>query len=413
MSDQAFQYYLPTNQQTRMRLRTVARTLTTFGFAGVAARDALFNLSIKYEMPPVTLPIKVCKKLMDAIAFFRTVPRRVLLPELYQYCAHKIYAGDKPHEYGQHFTPIAICDFVVRKALEYSPPSDQQKTMCDPCCGTANMLACPDASGLRHYGFDIDPEIQKYAQANVGPDDVIAISNTLEMPATNQYDIVCSNPPFEKRTIGKFINKFLELTKPGGVCAFVAPYSTEMASAAYADHEVRLYDMSLGFDFTGARSYVVVCVKNGRPGVFLDDVPCEPKYKQTALNLLPAFYYRWEGRPIGEFCTITRGNISKSARAFIPGDYPVICGGVKPLCTSNEHNTPPAVYILRRGSCGRVIKIETPSFNTNAYACVPVDGVTLNELYERLKTVESRIKKLGVGVCIPDIPQDLLNMIRV
>lgn len=67
---------------------------------------------------------------------------------------------------------------------------------------------------------------------------------------------------------------------------------------------------------------------------------------------------------LGDICTLSPGT-SFSKASIVPGDYPVVGGGVKPMGMHNTHNTAADVTIISAtGAAGSVSKYNTPTYCT-------------------------------------------------
>ncbi|MEO0157749.1 MAG: N-6 DNA methylase, partial [candidate division WOR-3 bacterium] len=141
---------------------------------------------------------------------------------------------------GQFITPAVVTRFMVRFS---SFCLGRRPTMaCDPSCGDGAFLIALEEAGIPCIGIDIDPLI-----INESPlKERIAVGNGLLFQPEDQFDLVVGNPPFSSKygrvrdpellsyyTLGQgrksqaieilFLEKFVRLTRPGGVIAIILP----------------------------------------------------------------------------------------------------------------------------------------------------------------------------------------------
>jgi len=154
---------------------------------------------------------------------------------------------------GQFFTPPKLADFMVKFALLHL---SQKEKGCDPACGNGVFLASMLKHGFKEVvGMDVDErcvasipeEIRETAKIFVG-DALRRFPTLLQEPILPEkyFDLVIGNPPFsakygrvrDKAVLASyklgaglrsqaievlFIERFIQLTRPGGVIAIILP----------------------------------------------------------------------------------------------------------------------------------------------------------------------------------------------
>ncbi len=167
------------------------------------------------------------------------------LDAVFEKLVPRIAKGDK----GQFFTPRYVVDFVVR-ALAPGP----KEVVVDPACGSGAFLAHARAlANVRAFGTDVDARAVRVARlvaiAQGRSASSIARRDGLRGGDLPAADVVATNPPFAGRApadgfaIGHllrqperdllFLERALELLRPGGRLGIVLPYN-KAAGTAYA-----------------------------------------------------------------------------------------------------------------------------------------------------------------------------------
>ncbi|UMG92687.1 N-6 DNA methylase [Nocardioides sp. TF02-7] len=160
-------------------------------------------------------------------------------------------------ERGAFYTPPDLVSWVLDRAL-----GPGVARVLDPACGTGHFLvAAARRLGARSvHGSDLDPEAVAIARARLlaedptlTPDEVaqqVRVADGLTAWDGEQFDAVVGNPPFlgqlRRRTAGRsdarpaaytdtsavFLQRALELVRPGGTVALVQPLSVLAARDA-------------------------------------------------------------------------------------------------------------------------------------------------------------------------------------
>lgn len=147
---------------------------------------------------------------------------------------------------GQFFTPREIVNFMVDYVLKNKLIPDSA-TILDPACGSGGILIKSFRENDKVIGFDINERLVRVAKMNMNVHGIknFEIINQSFLDDVNlpKIDFVCTNPPFgvdekqkeilEKFLFGSgkksreleilFIEKIINLLKPGGVAAIVVP----------------------------------------------------------------------------------------------------------------------------------------------------------------------------------------------
>lgn len=189
------------------------------------------------------LVARVDALLADALA--RGDGRLEALDAVFESLVPRVAKGDK----GQFFTPRHVVDFVV-KAL--APKA--REVVVDPACGSGAFLAHARAlASVKTFGADIDPRAIRVARLvalSQGRDPATIVrGDGLRGAALPKANVVATNPPFAGRadTTGfeiarvvrtperdvLFVERALELLRPGGRLGIVLPYN-KAAGAAFA-----------------------------------------------------------------------------------------------------------------------------------------------------------------------------------
>ena len=167
------------------------------------------------------------------------------LDAVFESLVPRIAKGDK----GQFFTPRHVVDFVV-KAL--APRA--REVVVDPACGSGAFLAHARAlAAVKTFGSDVDPRAVRVARLvalSQGRDASSIIRadglRSRQLPAAN---VVATNPPFAGRADADgfevarvvrtperdvlFLERALDLLRPGGRLGIVLPYN-KAAGTAFA-----------------------------------------------------------------------------------------------------------------------------------------------------------------------------------
>jgi type I restriction enzyme M protein len=166
------------------------------------------------------------------------------LDAVFESLVPRIAKGDK----GQFFTPRHVVDFVV-KAL--APRA--REVVVDPACGSGAFLAhARAAAAVKTFGSDVDPRAVRVARLvalSQGRDPAsIVRADGLRGAKLPEASVVATNPPFAGRADATsfevaalvrtperdvlFLERALELLRPGGRLGIVLPYN-KAAGAAF------------------------------------------------------------------------------------------------------------------------------------------------------------------------------------
>lgn len=182
---------------------------------------------------------------------------------------------------GAYYTPEKVVNELTERLYEQDRNLDQ-KTICDPCCGTGNFLLSLGAKGIdcsNLYGQDIDTISVYLSRINIAliapqisAADLrsrIIIGNTFFETFKQKFDVILGNPPWGcdfseedilkcrqlfKTAVGKgvesydlFVEKALTMLVHDGVMAFVLPEA--ILSVAAHDTARRIIIDSCSFKF--------------------------------------------------------------------------------------------------------------------------------------------------------------------
>jgi type I restriction enzyme M protein len=168
------------------------------------------------------------------------------LDAVFESLVPRLAKGDK----GQFFTPRPVVDLVVRALAPR-----RREVVVDPACGSGAFLthARSFAKGVVTFGSDVDPRAVRVARlvALSQGRDVASIvrGDGLRGTSLPTADVVATNPPFAGRADAEgfavaalvrtperdvlFLERALDLLRPGGRLGIVLPYN-KAAGAAFA-----------------------------------------------------------------------------------------------------------------------------------------------------------------------------------
>jgi type I restriction enzyme M protein len=173
------------------------------------------------------------------------------LDAIFESLVPRVAKGDK----GQFFTPRHVVDFIIAMLAPR-----KRELVFDPACGSGAFLSRALATGARAEGTDVDARAVRVAR-------LLAVARGAD-PARIQRldglrssdtsaDVVATNPPFAGRADASgfsvasvirtperdvlFLERALDLLRPGGRLGIVLPYNKASASA-YADMRMWLLE---------------------------------------------------------------------------------------------------------------------------------------------------------------------------
>ncbi|MBX3191287.1 MAG: SAM-dependent DNA methyltransferase [Labilithrix sp.] len=167
------------------------------------------------------------------------------LDAVFESLVPRVAKGDK----GQFFTPRHVVDFVVRALAPKA-----REVVVDPACGSGAFLAHARAlAAVRAFGCDVDPRAVRIARllalAQGRDPESIARADGLRTRDLPGASVVATNPPFAGRApadgfeVGRhvktperdvlFLERALDLLRPGGRLGIVLPYN-KAAGTAFA-----------------------------------------------------------------------------------------------------------------------------------------------------------------------------------
>lgn len=172
---------------------------------------------------------------------------------------------------GQYFTPRLLIKTLVR-CMKPDPRAHNEFTICDPACGTGGFLVCSYEWFLgetgggainrnlakrvkdnTYFGQDLVPRPRRLALMNLylhGLEPEIRLGDSIyEVPDSQRYDIVMTNPPFGTRGANQaperedftiatsnkqlnFLQHVMTILKPGGRAVVVVPDNCLFADQA-------------------------------------------------------------------------------------------------------------------------------------------------------------------------------------
>ncbi|RKY99775.1 MAG: hypothetical protein DRQ10_05545 [Candidatus Hydrothermota bacterium] len=144
--------------------------------------------------------------------------------------------------WGQFFTPKVVSDFIVKFSVKHIIGAARRG--CDPSCGDGVFVSSLLEQGFEPLGVDIDKNVLQRIPLNLKK--YVKIQNGLEISEDEKFDLVVGNPPFSSKygriggeilrkfNLGKgrrsqaieilFLEKFLRLTREGGVIGIILPH---------------------------------------------------------------------------------------------------------------------------------------------------------------------------------------------
>lgn len=169
-----------------------------------------------------------------------------VLDAVFESLVPRVAKADK----GQFFTPRHVIDFVI----EMLAPR-RGEVVLDPSCGSGAFLATARAHtrGVRAEGFDIDARAVRVARLlaladGVAPESIVRGDGLRH--AAPVADVVATNPPFAGRASASgfevaklvrsperdvlFLERALEVLRPGGRLGIVLPYNKANGGAFVA-----------------------------------------------------------------------------------------------------------------------------------------------------------------------------------
>src|SRR5262245_59349889 len=100
-------------------------------------------------------------------------------------------ASQKRH--GCYYTPPALVERLLAATLNGAP---QHFSICDPACGTGNILIAAARHG-RVYGIERDPEAAAICRDRLRlSEQRIRCGDALFLDRPGEYDVVLGNPPW-------------------------------------------------------------------------------------------------------------------------------------------------------------------------------------------------------------------------
>ena len=164
------------------------------------------------------------------------------------------------HEYGQYFTEIELCNFIVNQTIKYI---DSPITFLEPSYGDGNFIRSIKniVPNSQIEAFEIDSEIFEPISGSICNN-----SDFLFTEIEKKYDVIIGNPPYielpysfydeNKKTVFRekyhkkgrgrtnlahaFLDRAFELVKDSGVISFLLP-STILSSPWYNDIREKIF----------------------------------------------------------------------------------------------------------------------------------------------------------------------------
>jgi type I restriction enzyme M protein len=190
--------------------------------------------------------LRVC---LDALAGVRLLDAGLeVMDSAFEHLVSRTAKGAK----GQYFTPRHVIDACVRIVK----PRDGE-TVADPACGSAGFLVHAAGSGGARslWGYDFDQRAVQVAHALLliaghGGSRIARVNSLLPGAIEGSFDVILTNPPFAgdvrepellasyelARARGRterdvlFLERCVELLRPGGRLAIVLPHNKFAAS---------------------------------------------------------------------------------------------------------------------------------------------------------------------------------------
>lgn len=219
--------------QAKATIRSIAKIARAHPELGITlASDAAANEELVSRVDGLLAP-----------AFEAGDGRLPVLDAVFESLVPRIAKGDK----GQFFTPRHVVEFVV-KAL--APRA--REVVVDPACGSGAFLAHARAfAKVKTFGSDVDPRAVRVARLvalSQGRDPASIVRadglRGAQLPLAN---VVATNPPFAGRADAEgfqvagvvrtperdvlFLERALDLLRPGGRLGIVLPYNKASGAA--------------------------------------------------------------------------------------------------------------------------------------------------------------------------------------
>ena len=179
-----------------------------------------------------------------AHAFLRDDGRLQALDAVFESLVPRIAKGDK----GQFFTPRHVVDFVVKTLAPRA-----REVVIDPACGSGAFLAHARAiANVRTFGSDVDPRAVRVARLVAlsqgrDPASIVRVDGLHGHHLLPAAHVVATNPPFAGRADANgfevaqvvrtperdvlFLERALDLLRPGGRLGIVLPYNKAAGTA--------------------------------------------------------------------------------------------------------------------------------------------------------------------------------------
>src|SRR3972149_2104682 len=349
------------------------------------------------------------------------------LSEIYQHFILKQFKGERGSKLGQHFTSFEIKRFIAK---ELANTFTENSTICDPFGGTSGFLveSYPYIKLKRNdpqnyfNSLEIDHDVHKYALTNIlictdqFCDKTILCENAF-IPTNKKYTHIMTNPPFggifkKDQIVSDWfatiktnnrnlltIQLLMKLLDNNGYCMMIWPYGNEMSSVRKAELEVRkklIEEFKLEkiillpkgiFEYTSIATVIIKFgtgktdsvifskfdekgeidkaeftktleeIKNKNYSLRLEDYIEKIKEKVGA---------KFEIKKLGDICEFKNGK-SITTEQLVPGNYPVIGGGLNPMGYHDQYNVDELTTIISKigAYAGYVSRYNTKSFITN------------------------------------------------